>query len=42
MAFPVLRRVFFRNSLIYCDFSLRYKIAFSATLEFDNSLVAEK
>ena len=32
---------FFQNSLINCDFSLRYKIAFSAIPEFDNSLIAE-
>ena len=29
-----------KTRLSYCDFSLRYKIAFSATPEFDNSLVA--
>ena len=38
---PVLMRVFFKNSLIHCYFLLRYEIAFSATPEFDNSLVAE-
>ncbi|MDE7384043.1 MAG: hypothetical protein K2M99_09205, partial [Treponemataceae bacterium] len=32
---------FFQNSLINCDFSLRYEIAFSAIPEFDNSLIAE-
>ncbi|MBD5408107.1 MAG: hypothetical protein HDR54_01715 [Treponema sp.] len=30
MALPVLMQVFFKNSLINCDFSLRYEIAFSA------------
>ena len=39
---PVLMRVFFKNSLIYCRFSFHCKTAFSATPEFDNSLVAEK
>ena len=30
MALPILMRVSFGNSLINCDFSLRYEIAFSA------------
>ena len=32
---------FSKTRLLYCDFSLRYKIAFSAIPEFDNSLIAE-
>ena len=32
---------FSKTRLLYCDFSLCYKIAFSATPEFDNSLIAE-
>ena len=39
---PVLMRVFFKNSLINRYFSLRCEMTFSATPEFDNSLVAEK
>ena len=41
MALPVFNASFFKTRLSYCDFSLRYKIAFSATPEFENSLVAE-
>ena len=38
----VLMASFFsKTRLLYCDFSLRYKIAFSAIPEFDNSLIAE-
>ena len=41
MALPILMRVSFGNSLINCDFSFHYEIAFSAIPEFDNSLIAE-
>ena len=38
---PVLMASFFRNSLIYCHFSLRCKMTFSATPESEDSLAAE-
>ncbi|MBD5410864.1 MAG: hypothetical protein HDR53_07305 [Treponema sp.] len=41
MALPVLMRVFFKNSLIYCRFSFHCKTAFSATPESEDSLAAE-
>ena len=42
LALLFLMASFFQNSLIYCRFSFHCKTAFSATPEFDNSLVAEK
>lgn len=41
MALPILMRVSFGNSLINCDFSFHYEIAFSAIKKVETFSIAE-